>query len=63
MDLYNIQYRTSKRMSLEVKPVLMHLIVVSLCVVLALIIALYLPGGWIQVISGVTVIALYMALS
>ncbi|MCL0048693.1 MATE family efflux transporter [Dehalococcoidia bacterium] len=58
-----IRYRTSKRVVLEVKPVLMHLNVVILCVALALIVVLYLPGGWIQFISGITVIALYLALS
>jgi O-antigen/teichoic acid export membrane protein len=58
-----IRYRTSKRVNLEMKPVLMHLSVVILCVVLALGIALYLPGGWTQFISGITVITLYLALS
>jgi O-antigen/teichoic acid export membrane protein len=58
-----IRYRTSKRVSLEVRPVLMHLGVVILCVVLALGIAVYFPGGWIQFISGITVITLYLALS
>jgi O-antigen/teichoic acid export membrane protein len=58
-----IRYRTSKRVSLEVKPVLMHLSVVILCVAIALIVVLYLPVGWIQFISGITVITLYLALS
>jgi O-antigen/teichoic acid export membrane protein len=58
-----IRYRTSKRVNLEVKSVLMHLSVVILCVVLALIIVLYFPGGWIQFISGIIVITLYLALS
>ncbi|MBT9150889.1 MAG: hypothetical protein DDT40_01068 [candidate division WS2 bacterium] len=58
-----IRYRTSRRVNLEVKPVLIHLNVVILCVVLALIVVLYLPGGWIRFISGITVIALYLALS
>jgi O-antigen/teichoic acid export membrane protein len=58
-----IRYRTLKRVNLEVKPVLMHLSVVILCVALALSIVLYLPGGWMQFASGITVITLYLALS
>lgn len=58
-----IYYRTAKKVNLDLKPVLMHVIVVIVCTVLAIMSVLYSPAGWTRFSFGIMVIILYLFLS
>jgi len=58
-----IRYRTLKKVSLKIKPILIHTSIVAWCVILALIIVTRTSPGWTRFASGVAVIILYLLLS
>lgn len=58
-----IRHRTSKRVSLETKPIITNVFVVISCVIFALLTVMYLPEGWTQFVVGIAIILLYLKLS
>ena len=58
-----IRYRTQRRVTLELRPVLAHGVAVIFSVGVSLVSVLFLPRGWYQFAIGVGVIAVYLALS
>lgn len=60
---FYINYRTSKRVSLEIKPIVTHSLVVITCVIFALLTNLFLSTQWTQFAAGTIIIILYLVLS
>jgi len=58
-----IQYKTEKKVNLNLKPVLAHALVVISCVIFALFIVLYLPQGWYRFAVGIGILAMYLIIS
>lgn len=58
-----IRYRTSRKVNLEIKPILTHAVIVISCVVLSLILVLYSHEGWMRFVGGITIIMGYLVLS
>jgi len=58
-----IRYRTLRRVNFNMKPILTHASVVILCMAIALIVVLYLPGGWGRFVVGSAIVMAYLALS
>lgn len=62
LPLY-IRNRTSKKVNLELKPVLIHALVVIVFVFISLLSVLYLPKGYVLYTVGLVIIAVYLILS
>lgn len=58
-----IRYRTSKRVNIELKPILIHTSIVVLCVIFAIFTSLYLSWGWLRFVVGIGIIIVYLLLS
>lgn len=58
-----IRYRTSKKISIEIKPILIHAFIVVLCVVLGLIVGINIERDWARSALGVAIIILYLLMT
>ncbi len=59
-----IRYRSKGKVKLDTQPIITHALAIVLpCVVLALVVALYYPTGWVWFTGGVAIVALYLVLS
>lgn len=59
-----IRYRSKGKVKLDTQPIITHALAVMLpCVVLALVVALYYPTGWVWFTGGVAIVTLYLILS
>ncbi len=57
-----IHYRTQKKVTLELKPIMSHTFIVVASVILALFTILYL-SAWLRFVMGIAIIMVYLALS
>jgi O-antigen/teichoic acid export membrane protein len=58
-----IRYRTSKQVSIKIKPIVTNGFFVILCVLLALFVVLYIPMGLARYIAGLVIIGIYLTIS
>jgi len=57
-----IRCRTQKKVNLELKPILIHSLIVMTCVIFALFMVLYL-SAWLRFVLGIVISLVYLALS